>query len=89
MGLTSATGMAEAVDDGQMPLEAAIAYHLQTNHYPPVHSVFIDVALEAIELANRGEYSTMQKYPNGIKRTVANTIEGLHLDTFLEAPDAE
>lgn len=89
MGLSNTTGMADAVKDGQMPIEAAVAYHLQTNHYPPVHSVFIDTALEAIELAQRGKYDTLQTYPNGLRRTVGETVEGLHLAPFIEDEDDE
>jgi hypothetical protein len=65
-------------------LGTAIGWHLKSNHYPPVHEAFIPVALEAIELANEGDWDAVLEYPNGIERTVAHTIEGLHLDAFLE-----
>lgn len=84
MGFNNATGMADAVEEGHLTLRDAVVYHLQTNHFPPVPPPFIGVAMEAIELAKEGEYETMQDYPNGLRRQVRETIEGLHLAPFIE-----
>jgi len=68
----------------QMQQEQAIRHHLQYNHYPPVHESFVPVAQKAIELVNKGEYSTKIEMPNGRVLTAADIVEGLHLDGFLE-----
>lgn len=84
MGNLHAMEFAGMVSEGTLNLEQAIAWHFGANHYPPVDRAFLPVALEAIALANDGEWDTELEYPNGLTRTVAHTIEGLHLDAFLE-----
>lgn len=79
MGNLQAREMASLAD-----LETAVTWHLRSNHYPPIHTDFVPVALKAIELANEGEYDAELEYPNGLVRTVAHTIEGLHLDAYIE-----
>ena len=87
MGASRAIDMATAVDEGLLNLEAAVADQLQHNHYPPVPLEFVPVAMEAIEKAGAGEWEFEQHYPNGLTRTVAHTVEGLHLDAFLGQED--
>lgn len=70
-----------------LPIEQALMLHLQCNHYPPVKSVFIPVAKDAIDRANKGEYDTVLEMPNGKSLSVARIIEGLHLDCFLDQED--
>lgn len=84
MGNLYAQGFAELVKAEDLRLEQALAIHLKTNHYPPVNDAFIPVAMGAIELANEGMWDAELVYPNGLTRTVAHTIEGLHLSAFLD-----
>ena len=79
MGNLQAREMASLAD-----LETAVTWHLRSNHYPPVHADFVPIALKAIELANEGEYDAELTYPNGLVRTVAHTVEGLHLDAYID-----
>ena len=79
MGNLTAIGLAES----GVPLETALAIHLKSNHYPPIHEAFIPVAKEAIALAEDEEWDAELTYPNGLVRTVAHTVEGLHLDAFI------
>jgi hypothetical protein len=79
MGRAQAEGMASLTD-----LTTAVSWHLRSNHYPPIHDDFVPVALKAIYLAGEGEYDAELEYPNGLVRTVAHTIEGLHLSAFLD-----
>jgi len=83
MGYTQAAGINEAVNDGSISLETALAWHLQANHYPPVHPVFVDAALKAIEAAQFGEYDNAVELPNGKILTAGQIVEGLHLEAFL------
>lgn len=84
MGNLHAQEFANMVGEGELGLEQAVGWHLASNHYPAVDKVFVPVALEAIALANDGEWDTELEYPNGLSKTVAHTIEGLHLDAFLD-----
>ena len=64
--------------------EQALQWHLQYNHYPPVSLVFVPVAEIAIDKANAEEWEEIIKMPNGKELTVAEIVEGLHLESFLE-----
>lgn len=79
MGQMSAQEMVE-----HAPLEQALAWHLSANHYPPVHPVFLPTARQAIELANQGDWNAEIVMPNGITKSVAGIIDGLHLSAFLD-----
>jgi len=84
MGNLQAASLAElAIDDNA--LHNALAIHLRSNHYPPVNYAFIPVAKQAIALAIEEDYDAELEYPNGLVRSVAYTIEELHLDAFVEA----
>lgn len=83
MGNMHATEYAGMASAGEIPLSTAITVHLQSNHYPPVHPAFVPVALDAIERANAGDWDGEQTYPNGLVRTVRDTVDGLHLYAFL------
>jgi len=65
----------------------ALRWHLQYNHYPPVSEVFIPVAEEAIDRGNQEDWDYIIEIPNGCRLTVAQIIEGLHLEPFLEVID--
>ncbi len=51
MGNLHAAAMAEAVGEGQVALRPALAWHLQSNHYPPVPLSMIDPCIAAINAA--------------------------------------
>lgn len=91
MGKMSAISMNEAVQDNDISLDAALAWHLQSNHYPPIPSSMIPVCKRAIELANMGEYDGLIELPEGIEHRIYGTtvpahsvIEYAHLDSFIE-----
>jgi len=67
-----------------MTMEQKLLYHLTSNHYPPINEAFVATAMVAVLLANTNIWDVELIYPNGLKRTVAHTIEGLHLEAFLE-----
>ena len=82
MGNQTAIALAEEVGN-LATLETALAIHLQSNHYPPVHPVFIPVCVEAINLAADEHWDVEIEMPNGITKTVAGIVEGLHLGAFI------
>ena len=83
MGRLSAEGMMEAGYELCISRRQQLLWHLSNNHYPPVHSSFVETAEEALRLADEGEWDAQVTMPNGLVRTAAFVIEGLHLDCFL------
>ncbi len=75
------------ITESDMPMAAQIQYHLRVNHYPPVNSIFAQVAIAAIELCNTGESSAVLTMPNGINKSAAAIVDGLHLHHWLEESD--
>lgn len=70
--------------------DAALRHHLTHSHYPPVHSIFITVARDALKIARRAKetenWETMEDYielPNGLEKTVWEIVEELHLEKFI------
>lgn len=84
MGNLQALSLAELVSEGTS-LDSALAIHLRSNHYPPVHLAFVSVAKEAIALAEEDDWDAELTYPNGLVRTVAYTVEELHLGAFIDS----
>ena len=89
MGSLQAQEMAEMLE-----IESAIAWHLQSNHYPPVPASMIEPCLEAIRTVNEnpsitGWHKAIQ-LPEGVKfrgEPVApawEIIEQHHLEPWLE-----
>lgn len=95
MGAMQAMEMAEMLDE-----RTAMAWHLQSNHYPPVPSSMIDPCLDAIHACNDGDYEQMISLPfDGVDRngepfqitwrgqTEAPAwaiVEGHHLNAWIE-----
>jgi len=67
-----------------LELDQLLHWHLQYNHYPPIHTIFIGTAKEAINLANQREWETTITLPNDRILTVADIVDQLHLETFLD-----
>jgi hypothetical protein len=82
MGNMTAISLAEGIDT-LTSLRGALSMHLSSNHYPPVHPIFIDTCVEAINYATCGDWDIEIEMPNGITKTVSGIVEGLHLDAFI------
>lgn len=76
--------LAREIADAPMSLDDKLSWHLKANHYPAVDDSFIPIAKLAIELAEVRMWSEQITYPNGLVRTVAETIDGLNLQYFME-----
>jgi hypothetical protein len=89
VGRMTAMGFAESVEEGQLSLEAALGYHLQHNHYPPVPTSMIPVCVQAIELAAEDNYDALVTLPEGVtwrgdeEAPVWAIVEGHHLEDFI------
>jgi hypothetical protein len=88
MGNPTALALADTVEDRET-LEIALYAHLRSNHYPPVNPVFVPTCVEAINLATDGHWDARLEMPNGVVKTVAGIVEGLHLSAFIHADDDE
>lgn len=90
MGSNTAIELATNLD---LPLEKAIGYHLQGNHYPPVPLSMVQPCIDAIDAMHAGENDAPIALPEGITykdRTTAPAwaiVEQHHLDFWLPQDD--
>jgi len=75
--------------DDFIPLENQLRWHLTANHYPPVPDSMITTCIEAIDLANEGEWESYVKLPEGVewrRQTMSPVwaiVEGHHLEPWI------
>ena len=84
MGYTQAMEMADMMD-----LEQGIRWHLRYNHFPPVPSEMIPVAVKAVKLCNRGKYETKIRTPYehrvyGWKVPANVVVDCYHLEPWVD-----
>jgi (2Fe-2S) ferredoxin len=85
MGSLQAMEMAEMLDT-----ESAIAWHLQSNHFPPVTKSMVQACIESIDACNEGNFDKLISLPEGVGYkglTVAPAnaiVEQHHLDAWVE-----
>ena len=85
MGSLQAMEIAEALE-----IDDALAWHLRSNHFPPIPLSMIEPCKEAIQNALAGEWTKLVSLPEGVGYkglTVAPTdaiIEQHHLDPWVE-----
>jgi hypothetical protein len=90
MGNLNAAAMAEAVGEGQVALRPALAWHLQSNHFPPVPTSMIDPCIAAIEAAVDDDWDREVELPEGITfrgqatASASAIIDQHHLGFFVE-----
>jgi hypothetical protein len=78
--------MENQVAEGNVSREAAIQWHLTSNHYPPItHPNAVPFCVDLIEKVESGEYDyeTVVEMPNGASKSVGEIVEDLHLDHFI------
>lgn len=95
MGHINALGMAEAMEDGMIELRQALAWHLQSNHYPPVPLSMVYPCVLAIGLVTEGEHDINVVLPDGILwrgQPVAPAwavVDAHHLESFIDVSEEE
>ena len=87
MGNMQAEAYAEGAAENPEARDVYLLAHLQSNHFPPVHPVFLPVAKEAIERANAGDWDHEITMPNDVVLTVSEIVSQLHLSAFLDPSD--
>lgn len=84
MGASSAVDMA-----AHAPIEVALSWHLQSNHYPPVPQSMIPVCIAAIDAINEDDSSRSIELPASVHWRGEDfapawaIAEAHHLDPFL------
>ena len=81
MGEQSLQGMKELCGQNEYAL---LYWHLQSNHFPPIHTDFVETAEEALQYARDKDYKQQIEMPNGKILEVRDILDGMHLWEFLE-----
>lgn len=87
MGAMHAEEMAAAVGEGEASMRMALIWHLTSNLFPPVHTIFVDSAMEAIQLAADEDWDTVIHLPSDKYLTVTEIVDELHLWPFVDNAD--
>jgi hypothetical protein len=98
MGSTYIAGIVDQLGDGDLALQQAVSIQLKANHFPPVHSDWVDVAIKAIKTVEGDlegdlgwddlEIPVSQRKGSKTHITVSEVMDGLHLwDLVRETTD--
>jgi hypothetical protein len=90
MGSLQAMEMRIQTETQGLSMDAALLWHLTSNHFPPVPATLVPVARAAIAAANMGDWQQMIPFPDGFPKaelTAGEIVEGLHLEAFLDDPE--
>ncbi len=80
---------AEGLTEIGLSLEEQVLVHLTSNHYPPVPAMMVPTCIEAIDLANDGEWDSLVSLPEGVLwkgqavSPVHAIVEQHHLETWI------
>ena len=80
---------AEGLADTNLTIEQQVEIHLKANHYPPVPSEMVAPCVEAINLANQGDWGALIDLPEPItwrgeqQAPVSAIVEAHHLDPWI------
>lgn len=86
---------AQEFADSGVPLETAITWHLQSNHYPPVPVSMVPVCIAAIDAANEEDWDLSIELPTSVAYRGSAfapawaIIESHHLQAWIEGDDDE
>ena len=95
MGGGKLMGSLQAVEMARLSknLEDGIAWHLQSNHFPPVTKSMVQACIESIDACNEGNFDKLISLPEGVGYkglTVAPAnaiVEQHHLHAWIEYED--
>ena len=88
MGLMTAMALEE-----ELGLEAGLAIHLQSNHYPPVPVAMVQPCIDAIDAYYEEDYGRLIELPAGITWRNQTScpahaiVDAHHLDAWLPQCD--
>jgi len=93
MGDLQAREYAEMTAKGEMPIEHAIAWHLQSNHYPPIPVTMVVPCIEAIDAYSEEDIDREITMPDGVLYRGMETapawavVEQHHLEPWIESEE--
>jgi hypothetical protein len=89
MGSSYIAGFVDHLGDGDFALRQVVTIQLQSNHYPPIHSDWIDVAIKAIKTVKADpegdngwdDLEIPERFAKADKKriSVSDVMQGLHL----------
>ena len=94
MGSLQAQEFAALTEQGAIPLEQSIRWHLRANHYPPVPESMVAPCIEAIQIVESSQWGDTDQsdpvtLPDGISWRGQDTapawaiVESHHLESFI------
>lgn len=89
MGTLGAIGMADAATHHEITLEQSLAWHLRSNHFPPVPLSMIPACIAAIDAANADDWNDEIPLPDNTSYRGRDTapawaiIDAHHLDAWV------
>lgn len=91
MGNLHAREFADMAQEGEISMEQAIAWHLRSNHYPPVPLSMVQPCIDAIRaIADENDVDAEITLPKGVSYLGNTTapawaiVEQHHLDSWIE-----
>jgi|TARA_Y100000310_G_C20675103_1_gene812583 hypothetical protein len=81
MGEQSLQGMKEMCGQNEYAL---LYWHLQSNHFPPIDTDFVETAQKALQYAREEDYEQQIEMPNGKTLEVREILDGMHLWEIIE-----
>ena len=99
MGSTFIGGFVDQLGDGDKALKRIVGIQLKHNHYPPVDSAWVDVAIKAIKTVegdpegdfgwNDIEIPVTHRKGSKTHIRVSEVMDGLHLWDLVRTPSDE
>ena len=82
--------MPEPLPPQMVGMSASLQHHLQYNHFPSVHFIFVPIAeaaimiaTEAVESGDLGGLDDILELPNGVQLPVQRIMDELHLWAYV------
>lgn len=94
MGYATAVAFSDAVEDQQVSLERALAFHLTANFYPSLTTAYVQPLIEALEAVADDDGALMISLPDGLMIIPerAEVVDGtlmIDADTLVQIARAE
>lgn len=90
MGYSQAAGYAEMVAEGSITLRQGVIAHMQSNMFPVLPEILVDVAVTAIEAMREEQSDILIALPEGMTflgethAQASAIIESMRLDAFVD-----
>jgi hypothetical protein len=69
--------------EGMFPTETLVAYHLNSNLYPPLSAQYVPMAMAALRATEGGDYDAPVDGPNGLRMRASEVIREFNMEGLL------